>query len=128
MANCLTILAREFDKFYDKKCNFKDAITLMTQQLRNEAERFKEKVYLDEKAQSLKDISAQAKNIDKPFSMIKVGWGQPDSHRGLLGRPRHLHPLQHEVRRIAERKAEKGKLRRQHLQEPARAPHEGELW
>ena len=43
MANTLTILAREFDKFYDKKCNFKDAITLMTQQLRNEAEKLKEK-------------------------------------------------------------------------------------
>jgi hypothetical protein len=44
MSNQLNILAREFDKYYDKKCNFKDAITLMTQQLRNEAEKLKEKV------------------------------------------------------------------------------------
>jgi hypothetical protein len=44
MSNQLNVLAREFEKYYDKKCNFKDAITLMTQQLRNEAEKLKEKV------------------------------------------------------------------------------------
>lgn len=102
MANTLTILAREFDKFYDKKCNFKDAVTLMTQQLRNEAEKLKEKVITSQQATTLKDISTNAKNIEKPFSMMKVGCCDEDSYRGLLGRQRLLHPLQHQGRKLVE--------------------------
>lgn len=52
----------------------------MTQQLRNEAEQFKEKVYYDYKADSLKAVLSLAGNIEKPFSMMKVEVSDPDTH------------------------------------------------
>ena len=46
MVTILTVLAREIEKFYDKKCKYKDTISVLSSSIRSHADIVKERVHV----------------------------------------------------------------------------------
>lgn len=69
----LLIMARELDKFYDKKCRYKETIVELTTKFKGAGEAHKEKVGLaDFQADRLKEIWTAANAAEGPFIMLRT--------------------------------------------------------